>query len=289
MKQSRFWLTAILLWFFFLYNIERLSAPINIASFVYVFTIVCAVLVVLVPPLHRLAFYWPTMFVLPPFFILKSVLGYQIGGSNLPITVTEICAIGISIFLAEQIVRRIDELKYVVTSLTIDPMLKGSYSFENGQGQIYREIRRARNFQRPASLLAISFQKESLNVSLNRFIQEAQEGAIKEYVLARLARILIEELQDTDIVAQRNEHFVALLPETNKEDVSQIIRRLEISARDRLGVELNIGASSFPEEAITFEMLLERAETEMKRSVLHKDESVESTSTTTKVKSILQL
>lgn len=287
MKQSRFWLIAILLWFFFLYNIERLSEPINIASFVYVFTIACVVLVVLIPPLYRLPFFWPTLFAMPPFFILKVLLGYQIGGNNLPLTVTEICVIGISIFLAEQIVRRIDELRHVVASLTIDPLLNGSYSFENGQGQIYREIRRARHYHRPAALLAISIEEDSLKASLNRFIKEAQNQAIKKYILARLANMLVEELQDTDIVAQRNEHFVTFLPETTIENVHQIVSRLETIAKEELGVELKIGASTFPDRAVTFERLLEQAEVEMKKEISLNGGLIESVKRETR--SILQL
>lgn len=266
MKQSRFWLLSLLLWLFFLYNIERLGEPFNIASFVYVFTIVCGVLIIIFPFFYRMPFYWPTLMAMPVYFLLKIVLGYGIGGRSLPITVTEICAIGITIFLSEQVVRRLEELRKVVSSLTIDPLFRGTHTFENGQGQIYREIRRARHYHRPAAIMAVSVTEDSLKTSLDRLVQEAQNEITKEYTFARLANLLIEELQDTDIVAQRNNHFVALLPETNRESISDIVRRIEFAAVEKLGLNLRIGTSTFPDEAVTLERLLEQAEADMKRS-----------------------
>jgi hypothetical protein len=287
MKSSRWWLISIFIWFFFLYNVERLGEPINIATFVYIFTLISAVIIVLIPSLQQRPFYLLTLIALPPFFLLKFLLGYQIAGIHLPITVTEICMIGITIFLAIQVGRRLEELQEIVTNLTIEPLVKGSHPFERGQGQIYREIRRARHYHRPASILAISIPDESLESSLEQFIQEAERKIIKEYISARLANFLIKELQDTDIVTKRNDHFITFLPETTRENVSDIVRRLQVEARDQLGIKLRIGTSTFPDEAVTFERMLERAEMEMNRKPA--EEFVHLESASTKTKSVLQI
>ena len=263
MKKVRFWLIGLLVWFFFLFNIERMNEPINIASFVYVFTVGCVLIIMLSPALQKMPFYWPTLMALPPYFFLKALFRYEIGGANLPITVTEICAIGITIFLTAQIGRRLDSLQEAVTSLTIDQLYKRTHSFETGQGPIYREIRRARNYHRPAALLAISVTEDSLNQSLDRFVQEAQREILKKYVAARVANFLVEELQDTDVIAKRNDHFITLLPEISRENVAKVVARLEAAGKEKLGLSFEIGASTFPDEAVTFERLLERAEVKM--------------------------
>ena len=57
MKTLRYWFIAICIWFFFLYNVEKLGGVVNLATFVYIMTIVAAVLVILIPYLHKKPLY----------------------------------------------------------------------------------------------------------------------------------------------------------------------------------------------------------------------------------------
>ena len=275
MKRLRYWFAGTCFWFFFLYNIERLGQPVNIASPVYVFAIACAVCVILLRPLHRMPLYWPFLMALAPYFVLKNQLGYSLSGENLPLTITEVCAIGLTILLTGQVARRLEALEETVTDLTIRHLKEEVHSFSTGQGRIYREIRRARRYRRPVALLAITVTEESLQLSLDRFIQEAQREIIKKYIAARIAELLVEELQDSDVIAQRNDHFITLLPETQQEDIPETIKRLETAAAEKLGLKIKIGVSTFPDEAVTFEQLLEQAETKMRLSVAVNGDRVE--------------
>lgn len=266
MKTLRYWLILICLWFFFFYNIERLGEPINIASFVYVYALICAVIVILVRPLWRTSLYWSFTMAMPPFFILKILLNYEIGGSNLPITITEICAIGLSIILSGQMSRRLEELQDAVNSLTLGHLKQDTQPFEDGQGQIYREVRRARQYKRPVALLSVMPTEETKQMQLNRFIEEAQREILDAYVSARVANLLVEQLKDYDVITQRDHHFIVLLPETDHDKVAEIMDRLKRAARERLGLEFKIGLSTFPDEAVTFERLLEQAEARMNQT-----------------------
>lgn len=263
MNLIRQWLAALLIWLFFFYNIERISEPINIATFVYVFIIACAIAILLIRKITHVRLYWLFFISIFPYLFLKWWFHYGILGSHLPITVTEICAIGLTILITGQVVRLINEMGEAVSSLTINELLKGSYPFESGQSQIYREIRRARQRQHSTSLLSVSVSKQSLKANLNRFIHDFEQEIVKRYVYARVGNLLLEGLKNTDIVVQRNDHFVILLPETGKPDSISVINRLKFKASKDLGITLKIGAASFPEEATTFELLLETAEGNM--------------------------
>lgn len=263
MKQLRYWIAGLGVWLFFLYNIERLGHPVNIASFVYPFALVCVIAIIILPWLRRILAHWQFLITLPLFFLLKLQLGYAIGGSNLSTTVTEICAIGLSVLLSGQIAWRLDELHEAVAMVTTTHLTSGTHPFEHGQGRVYREIRRARRFQRPATLLAIKATPDSARTSLNRFIQEAQNEIIDKYISARIAHLLVEELRDCDVITYKGDNFIVLLPETERENSSGIIEQLEKAAQEKLGLNFNIGSSTFPDEAVTFESLLERAESRM--------------------------
>lgn len=273
MNRLRYLMVALFTWFFFFYNIERISKPINIATFVYLFVFVCGVLVVTLPVVQRMPLYWPFLIALPPYFFLKIYLGYEIGGTKIPITVTEICAIWLTIVLSGQIGKGLQELWKAVSDLTIGQVGKRPVRFEAGQGQIYREIRRARRYQRPAVLMAISPVEASVEHSLDRFMQEAQHEIIHQYVSARIAKLLVEHLEDSDIIVQRDKHFVTLLPETNQKRVDALVKELEAAAEKQLGLQFKIGISTFPDEAVTFGKLLEHAEERMNSSTPTANES----------------
>jgi GGDEF domain-containing protein len=274
MTQLRYLFVAATVWFFCLYNIERLEKPINIASFVYVFVAICAVLVLSVPRLNKMPFYWLFGLALLPFLGLKYQLGYEILG-QLAITVTEICAIGVTIFLASQIGQRLEELRLVVTNLTVGQTGTATQPFEVGQGHIYREIRRARRHQRPLTLLSIAIaddvtglptERFNQDVPLQRFIKDIQNDLVAKYMQARVADLLIAQFEDSAVITQRDEHFVTLLPETNREDVTEIVDKLQATVAEKLGLQIKVGVSTFPDEAVTFETLLERAEGKMSGS-----------------------
>ncbi len=265
MKHIRNTICLLVIWLFLLYNIERINEPINLASFVYVLALVCCLAMLFLRPLNQMRFYWLFLLCLPPYFFLKWWYRHKLLGLNLPLTITEIAALGMTIFLSSQLARQLDEIKETISSFIIEPLTKGINPFESSQSLIYREIRRARQHQLEVSLLAVEINDQSLKLNLNRFIREFENEIIQSYVNARAGKIFVEKLHITDIVSQRGGHFVILLPETGKENTDKIIQRLQSIAMDKLGVTLKIGVATFPEEATTFEELLENAELKMSR------------------------
>jgi GGDEF domain-containing protein len=272
MTRLYYLVIPLLIWFSLLFNIERFTQPINIAPFFYGFVAICAILIVVLPRLHQISLQILFGATLLPYFLLEYYFGHSIGGEFLPVTITEISALGLTIVLSTLTGRRLEELQETLTSLMIGQMSKEIQPFGTGQGLIYREVRRARRHQRPLALLAISAADASLRVSLdefsykapfNRFVEDVQHEIVKKYVFARIANLLIDELEDCAIVTQRDDHFVTILPETAKEDSQAIVRKLEHAAEEKLGIKLRIGMATFPDEEITFEALLERAEAAM--------------------------
>ncbi len=271
MRQLRYLLVALCGWFFLLYNVERIIAPINIASFVYIFVPACTILLLLSVQLCKLPIQWLFALVLPPYFILKWFLGLGIGGDNLALTIVEVSAISLTVMLTRVISVQLAEWQKVVTSLTIGEFNDDLQPFDTGQAQIYREIRRARRHQRAAALLAItavedssgSLEKRLEETSLYRFIEEVKRETLEKYISARLADVLVTELGDLAIVTKRNDHFVTLLPETDRASLYEIVRKLQAATQEKLGLKLKIGISTFPDEAVTFETMLENAEAEM--------------------------
>lgn len=285
MKELRYWVAVTIIWLFGFFNLERLNPDINVASFVYVYTAIWAATIMLLPRLQHLNQVWIFLTALLPYIILKVHLGYSLFGAQLPISVLESGAIGLTLVLVGRIVYGLEGVRETVANLTLSHLLPDAMPFESGQGRLYQEIRRARYFERPAALLAISATAESLDLSTDRFVQEAQQTILNRFVSARIAQLLVDQLKDCDVITQRGEHFITLLPETSYEDALKTIEKLEAAAREELNLELKAGLSTFPDEAVTFESLLEQAEQKMVVSLTQQKEAIQPYAAATKATS----
>jgi hypothetical protein len=264
MKRLHFWFAIAVVWLFLLYNVERLQDPIHVAAFVYPFT-AAAALWVLVTPLPRLPLFWWMVLPLPAYLALKAGLGHPLAGAELPLTVTEIFAIELTILIARQVSRTLADFRETASHLLVGAGGVVAPAFDVAQAEIYRELRRARRYQRPVSLLSIAIGDGTPRASHDRLLEELQRESLERYTVGQLGRLLADRTKDSDLIARRNEHFIALLPETRREAAEEIARRLATEAAEKLGLTLHVGLSSFPDEEVTFEKLLERAEGDRRR------------------------
>jgi GGDEF domain-containing protein len=257
------WIALFFVWLFVLYNIERLHKPINLASFVYVLAGLTAVPFIVFAPLARLPAVGLLIVTVPLTIGLKARFGYSIGGTQLPLTITEIAAVWVTTALALQLGRSLQELRNSALNTLLVHLRDRTQVFEHGQSELYREVRRARNHRRPLALLAISATDQSIEVAIDRFTRELHEECVHSYVSARVAELLSEEMKDCSVVSHHGEHFVTVVPEADRESAMVIADKLKRSARDKLGLELSIGISLFPDEEVTFVQLLERAQAQL--------------------------
>jgi GGDEF domain-containing protein len=263
MKRMRFVVAILIVWLFVFYNIERLSEPINITRVAYTLVPFMAVLVILIPRLRKVPLGVLLVGPIPIVLLLRGWLNYGIWGRYLPLTVTEICVIALTTILARWVGNGLSEFESAIANITIGQVGKLPEPFPTGQGEMYREVRRARHHQRPLMLVAIGVEEESVQVALDRMVQEVQQAMMKQYVLSGVSKTLCGELADYNIIAQRNNHFFALLPEVTPEKSLDLIERLRKAVSERVGVTLRIGTASFPEDAVTFESMMEKAVREM--------------------------
>jgi len=263
MKRMRFLIAVLIVWLFVFYNIERLSEPINITRVAYTLVPITAVLVILVPRLRKVPLGVLLVGPIPIVLVLRAWLRYGTWDTAIPLTVTEICVIALTTILARWVGNGLSEFESAIANITIGQAGKLPEPFSTGQGEMYREVRRARRYQRPLTLMAIGIEEGSIQVALDRMVQEVQQAMMKQYVLSGVARTLCAELEDYHIIAQRNDHFLALLPEVTSEQLTDLAGRLRKAVSEQVRVTLQIGTASFPEDAVTFESLVEKAIEEM--------------------------
>ena len=263
MKRIRSRIILLAGWLVLFFGLERLLEPIHISRGVYLFILALVIITLLAPRIVRIPLW---LFLAVPiliFLALKAWIGGFAGGQAMLLTITEVCAIGITTILVYWVSRAISEFESAVAHITIGRRDKIPESATVGQGSIYREVRRARNHQRPLTLMAVAVEEKSIKVALDRMVQEAQFTMMKQYVLSGISKTLCDKLEDCDVVVESNSHFLVALPETTPADLPGLIDRLRQQVSDQVGVELRIGTASLPQDSLTFEGLIDKATKEM--------------------------
>ena len=266
--RMRLLVTILIIWLFLFYNIERVSEPIDITRVAYTFVPLMAVLTILTPRIRKIPLWVLLVVPIPVFLAIKAWWVASSGSgvswsASLTLTVTELCVITVTTLMARWVSNGVGEFEHAVARITIRQNNTLPDSFSTGQAEMYREIKRARHHQRPLALMAIGIEKTSIQVALDRMVQEVQQAMMKRYVMSDVARRLCDKLEDYDIIAQDNDHFLILLPEVASEELSDLTNQLRQTISEQMGVTLQIGTASFPKDAVTFESLVEQAVEEM--------------------------
>jgi GGDEF domain-containing protein len=255
----RFLVAIMIVWLFLFYNIERISPSINLTDVAYTFTPILVAVVLLTPRLRTVPMWLLLALVIAAFLILKTWVKSSIWGAYVFLTVTEACAVALTAILARWVSIAVSEFESAVSHISIGPMDKMPESSSDGQAKIYQEVRRARNYERPLTLMAIGVEDKSIDVALDRMVQQVQHAMMKQYALSGVAKTLCSELQDYNTIAQSNDHFLVVLPEVTRDKLPELTERLRKSVVEQVGVNLKIGAACLPGDAPTFEGLVERA------------------------------
>jgi hypothetical protein len=255
----------MVLWMFAFYNVERLHAPLDFASFVYPLATAAALAVLVIPGAARVATPLLTGAALACYAVLKAMQPRPIFGEALPVTVTELSSIVLSVALAAKLAREHAAFESSLGFALLEHLEHRCAPFEIGQAQMVQEMRRARRFERPVVALSVAPAEGRAEVSMDELFVRVQRENLEHYVLASVGRILTEETDGAGILTQRGDHFVALLPEATGDDAEALARRIEREVGEQLGLRLRIGKASFPDQEVTLDALVQRSEREMRR------------------------
>lgn len=268
MLRLRVWLVVYTFWLLLFYNIERLDETINVASFIYLLIPFSVVLILLFPRLLvGNSFGYVIGGLILVMIGLKHLLGYMVIETGLAITIVEVSFIIINSLLLKPLAQISIDIEDMVTKLTfrqigLPPRLLESIDTED----LYRELKRCRRFQHPVVLLHVETEGEIDEEALKTIMQELNKSIAQRYMQARVAKLLSEDLRDSDLIAQHENGFIVLMPETKRDEIDDLLKMIKHEAVEKLQIPLKIGFSSFPDEALTLGGLIEAATASMVNS-----------------------
>lgn len=254
-------------WLVFFYVFDRILSPISISSpaIALIFVSVMATLAMPRKPVMPL---WAIV-VLPivALFVIKLLTGKLSGDLGSSLAIIEAVMLILTTVLARWVNLGLGEYENSMAQNILGQSEKATDVNLSGQGSVYREVRRARNHQRPLALVSIGVEEKSLEPVVEKMVREIQLSMLKQYKLQGLSKMLCDELEDCAVIVRDTDRFLAVLPETKPEELPFVLERLRRKASAQIGISLKIGAATLPDDSFTFEGLVERATLAMKNDL----------------------
>ena len=133
------------------------------------------------------------------------------------------------------------------------------HGIETESQRIKIELTRSRRYQRPLSLLVIEVEPEAGKVTSST-MKSIQTDLMSRFTFARVGQIIDDLIRQTDLfLRDRRGRHIILCSETNFSNVELLAKRISRTVEDKTGRRALWGVASVPDEALTFDDLLQKA------------------------------
>ncbi|MDX9863660.1 MAG: hypothetical protein RBT34_02530 [Anaerolineaceae bacterium] len=262
--------TVLLLYLSLFLNIERFDVQgwVPIETFVYVLTTLAVVLGLVVPVLRRqhvgyCLTFWMLIFVLSKVLIFNSQP--LLGGKYTFITLLELITYLLAVYLTKLFTIEIKHAARLIDEAIVPQLSHQVYQLEKAGPLIETEFMRSRRYDYPICALVVEPENGAgnwpLDEDLERAVRAIEVRIREKYATTELAETIADLTRQTDFVIDMDlpGRFLLICPEINQENAGKFLARLQERVYQSLGVRLRCGVAAFPEDAPSFEGLLEIA------------------------------
>jgi GGDEF domain-containing protein len=177
----------------------------------------------------------------------------------------------LSAVLAFDVGRRIDQTDAALERLAASNFPNRAMDIQSSRDLVNAEITRSRRYHHPLSILTVQLEKRKSWGDWKNSELFANE-MMERFAIAKVSQILSDNARGTDMVLRdRGGRFVLLCPETNQTSTNILAGRIAEAVKRQLDADVECGSSSFPDEALTFEDLMDTASNRL-APVLPKEE-----------------
>ncbi len=204
-----------------------------------------------------LAFWAAVFFVVAYFYV-------QVNGDEyLQILGVEFILIEIAVWISYQLNVQLRLAESLMDSLASATYVNRTVALQQAADQINVEMIRSRRHHRPLSVILIKPEKVSMKEDQQAY-KLMRHDLLRHFVAARLGQIMTDQLRQTDMILRAPDgNFVILCAETTKENSKLLAERIQDKITEIMGASMEWSVASFPEEALTFDELLNKAKSNL--------------------------
>jgi len=210
-----------------------------------------------------LGFWAIVFFIVAYFYIRVNGLDY------LQILGIEFVLIEVAVWISYQLNAQLRQTESLMDSLASATYSNRTLDLRQAAERIEVEMTRSRRHHRPLSVLL--FKPEEVSSQDNQQAYKLmRQDLLRHFVAARIGQIMTNELRQTDLILRTAEgYFIILCAETTKENSILLAERIEQAVTKAMGASATWSVASFPDEALTFEELLNKAKANLSSTKDH--------------------
>lgn len=277
LKRSFFWAAIYLALIFVLGQSDYAGRPIiNFASYFYLAVIVAVPVTLFFPSISRVSVYAPLLAWAGVYLVLLQIINrsYSANTGELPVIVLEFLLLEGGVWFAHQLAMQISHAESVMDALALSAFPNRANDIDSENQRIKIELTRSRRYHRPLSLVVIESESEDEKTT-REMLKSIQHDLLNRFTSARVGQIIDDRIRQTDLVLRdRRGRFIILCPETDLEDASLLAKRIAQAVKERTSLHVLWGVAAFPEEALTFDDLLQKARERLMDSGLVTNEPI---------------
>lgn len=193
--------------------------------------------------------------------IVYAIVWYQYlrEDKSIEVNLVQLLLVLLTAVLAYDVARRVDQTDIALEKMAFSAYPNRAMDIQSAREIISAEITRSRRYHHPLALLAVRLEKNKDWGDLKNMKILADE-ILERFALAKVSKILSDHTRNTDLILRDDSgYFVVLCPETGQASLSILVNRITVAVKQNLEARIECGFASFPDEAITFDDLLNRA------------------------------
>ena len=236
----------------------------NILNFEPVFFVLIALAVLIgfyLPSVSRVSIYaylsfWAVVYGLVWWFYWRTLEH----PSNIQTLGIQFILVTISAGLAFDVGQHLRAMTALFEGLSMTTYPNRTLEIRQAEDRISAELTRSRRYHHPLSLLIVELEKNRYKYKREN-LDGLQKDLLQRFAIARIGQIINDGARETDLILRdQSGRFILLCPETDFERSMIFGERIRKSVAENMDAQVVWSSASFPDEALTFDELIERAE-----------------------------
>lgn len=262
LKRAFFWAAIYLAVIFVLGQTDYSGRPIiNFASYFYLSVMIAVPVTLFFPSISRVSSFVPLTVAAGVYLILLQMINRNLSANagEFPVIILEFLLLEAGVWFAHQLALQIGHAESIMDALALSAFPNRAHHIEEESQRIGIELRRSRRYHRPLSLVVIESESEDQKTT-REMLRSIQHDLLNRFTSARVGQIIDDRVRQTDLVMRDHRgRFVVLCPETELENTILLAKRIAQAIKERTNLHVLWGVAAFPEEALTFDDLLQKA------------------------------
>jgi GGDEF domain-containing protein len=277
LRRSIFWAALYLVIVFVLGLADNADRPIiNFANYFYLAVMIAVPITLFFPAVSRVSVYVPLGISAGIYLVLLQVLDRTLSTNSigLPVIVLEFMLLEIGVWISHSLASQISHAESVMDALAVGAFPNRVKDIDSEGPRIKIEFTRGRRYHRPLSVLVLAVHSAE-GTKTREVVKSIQHDLTNRFTLARIGQIIDDRIRQTDLVMKDHRgRFLLLCPETEFAQALLLAERIEKAINERVDVRVLYGVASFPDEALTFEDLIRKADERLASQVSLDDMAV---------------